>query len=145
MLTAIEKVAYLQDIEWFKNTDTQNLLLIAVIAQEIYFEANAVIYQSGEPAEAFFLVIDGEIQLENANGQVQAVQYLDSFGMLDLLNNEAHAYTAKAFTNCLLLKIERDNFWSILAGDVGILQSILKTLAHRVQQLGQKLSIVTDL
>ena len=46
--------------------------------------------------------------------------------------------------NCLLLKIERDNFWSILAGDIGILQSILKTLAHRVQKLG-KLSIVTDL
>ncbi|MCK5738083.1 hypothetical protein KAH55_02835 [bacterium] len=57
MLTAIEKVAYLQDIEWFKNTDTQNLLLIAVIAQESYLEANAVIYQSGEPSEAFFLVI----------------------------------------------------------------------------------------
>lgn len=145
MLTAIEKVAYLQDIEWFKNTDTQNLLLIAVIAQEVYFEADAVIYQAGKPSDALYLVIDGEIQLENKQGQVQTVQYLDSFGMLDLLNNEPHAYTAKAFTNSLLFKIERDNFWSILAGDVGILQSILKTLAHRVQQLGQKLSIVTDL
>ena len=72
-----------------KNADTQNLLLITVIAQEVNFEANAVIYQFGEPSEAFFLVIDGEIQLENKYGQVQSVQYLDSFGMLDLLNNEA--------------------------------------------------------
>ena len=145
MLTTIEKVALLQDVEWFKQTETQNLLLISTVAQEVVFEADTLIYAAGDSPDAVYLVIDGQIQLDNAHGQLQKLSYLDSFGMLDLLNNQPHTLSARAITGSLLLKIDRDSFWTILAGDAGILKSLLKTLAYRVRKLGEKLAIVTDL
>ena len=48
MLTTIEKVLFLQEVDIFDNTSTEDLAFIAAITEEVYYSADNDIYQEDQ-------------------------------------------------------------------------------------------------
>lgn len=135
MLTTVEKVIFLQDIDIFESTTTENLAHIAAITEEVEFKKDQVVFKEGEFSDALYLIIEGQVKLERENKLVMIAKEKDVFGTWALFDDEPRVVTAITFEDSHLLKIDKEDFFDLLADHVQITQGILKTMAKRLRSL----------
>lgn len=141
MLTTVEKVIFLQDIDIFESTTTENLAHIAAITDEVEFKKDQVVFKEGEFSDALYLVIDGQIRLERENKLVMIAKGKDVFGTWALFDDEPRVVTATTLEDAHLLKIDKEDFVDLLADYVQITQGILKTMTKRLRGLMARVGI----
>lgn len=135
MLTVVEKVVFLQNVDIFEQVPAEQLSYIAAIAEEVSYSKGEVIFKENEPSDSLYLVIDGKINLEREGKQVLSAGAKDAFGTWSLLDNEPRVVTATITEDARLLRIERNDFVDLLADNVQVTQGILKTLVKKVRDL----------
>ena len=135
MLTTVEKVIFLQDIDIFESTTTENLAHIAAITEEVEFKKDQSIFKEGEFSDALYLVIDGQVRLERENKLVMIAKGKDVFGTWALFDDEPRVVTATTLEDTHLLRIDKEDFVELLADHVQITQGILKTMTKRLRGL----------
>ena len=135
MLTTVEKVIFLQDIDIFESTTTENLAHIAAITEEVEFKKDQSIFKEGEFSDALYLVIDGQIRLEREKKLVMIAKEKDVFGTWALFDDEPRVVTATTLEDTHLLRIDKEDFVELLADHVQITQGILKTMTRRLRGL----------
>ena len=139
MLTTIEKVLFLQDIDVFAEVTTEQLSHIASITEEIEMDADMTIMLQDEPANALYLVVEGAVRLHRDGRDILVAREKEVFGAWSLFDNEqANVASATTLEPTRLLKIDREAFYEIVADYVEITQGIFKSLARRVRQLGER-------
>jgi len=140
MLTNIEKVLLLQDIDIFEYTTTEDLSHIAAITEEVEFEAHSIIFKEEDISDSMYVVVEGKVKLTRDGQEVMTAANKDVFGTWALFDDEPRVVTATAITQTQLLRIDKDEFVDLLADHVAITQSILKTMAKRLRNLMRRIS-----
>ena len=140
MLTTVEKVIFLQDIDIFEHTSTEDLSHIAAITEEIEFQSDHILFKEGEISDAMYMVIEGKVRLTRAGHEVMVAQNKDVFGTWALFDDEPRVATATTLENTRLLHIDKEDFIDLLADHVAITQSILKTMVKRLRNLMTRIS-----
>lgn len=135
MLTTVEKVIYLQEFDMFEDTVTEDLSYLAAITDEIRVRAGRVIFKEGDFPDSLYMVISGKIRLTREDEEVMVAQSRDSFGTWALFDDEPRVATAIAVEESVLLRIDKDDFFDLLADNVNITQGIMKTLVRRMRSL----------
>ena len=135
MLTTVEKVIFLQDVDIFEYTLTEGLTHLAAITDEIELEPNYVIYKEGDIPDAMYMVIEGKVRLVMGEQEVRVAEEKEVFGTWALLEDEPHVMTATTIEACRLLKINKEDFIDLLADNVQITQSVLKGLVKKIRIL----------
>ena len=141
MLTTIEKVLFLQDVDIFKNTQTEDLAHIATITEEIELKQDHTIFKQGEISDSMYLVIEGEVKLERDGKVILIAKPKKDFGTWALFDDEPRVFTATTVKDSQLLKIEKDDFYDLLADHVQITQGILKTMVKRLHSLRARVGL----
>ncbi len=141
MLTTVEKVIFLQDIDIFESTTTENLAHIAAITEEVEFKKDQIIFKEGEFPDALYLVINGQIRLERENKLVMIARPKNVFGTWALFDDEPRIVTATTIEDSHLLRIDKEDFFDLLADHVQITQGILKTMAKRLRGLMARIGL----
>jgi CRP-like cAMP-binding protein len=140
MLTTIEKVLFLQDIDIFEFTTTEDLAHIAAITEEIEYKADSIIFKEEEISDSMYVVVEGKVKLTRDGQEVMIAEKKDVFGTWALFDDEPRIVTATAIENTQLLRIDKEEFVDLLADHVAITQSILKTMAKRLRNLMRRIS-----
>ena len=140
MLTTVEKVIFLQDIDIFEFTSTEDLAHIAAITDEVQFQEGETLFEEGDISDAMFLVIEGKVRLTRGEQEVMVAQKKDVFGTWALFDDEPRVVAAKTLENSLLLEIDKEDFIDLLADHVAITQSVLKTMVKRLRNLMTRIS-----
>ncbi len=140
MLTTVEKVIFLQDIDIFEFTSTEDLSYIAAITDEVEFQADEMIFEEGEISDAMYMVIEGKVRLTRGSQEVMVAQKKDVFGTWALFDDEPRVASAKTLENSRLLHIDKEDFIDLLADHVAITQSVLKTMVKRLRNLMTRIS-----
>lgn len=135
MLTTVEKVIFLQEVDILEQTSTENLARVAAITEEMRADKNEVIYREGEISDAMYLVIDGKIRLHRNGHDIMIAGKKDAFGTWALLDDEVRLVTAVALEESRLLKIAKDDFYDLLADNVQITQGIIKYMSSKLRTL----------
>jgi CRP-like cAMP-binding protein len=135
VLTIVEKVIFLQDVDIFKYTSTEDLAHIAAITDEVKSEADKPIFQEGEFPDAMYVVIEGKVRLSRENQEVMVAGQKEAFGTWALFDDEPRVATATSLEDSILLRIDREDFFDLLADHVEITQSILKVMVKRLRKL----------
>lgn len=135
MLTTVEKVIFLQGVDIFEYTSTENLAHIASITDEVEFQADHIIFKEGDFPDAMYMVIDGKVKLSRDGQEVMVAQKKDVFGTWALFDDEPRVATATTLELTQLLQIDKEDFIDLLADHVEITQSILKVMAKRLRKL----------
>jgi len=140
MLTIIEKVIFLQDIEAFAEIPTEQLSHIASITEESELEPNAILIRQDEPAESLYFVVEGRIRLLRNGREIMEVGEKEVIGAWSLFDDELpNIATAETVEPTRLLKIDREDFLEVVADYVEITEGIFKSLARRIRRVGQKI------
>lgn len=143
MLTTVERVLFLQEIEIFKLTSTEDLAHIAAITDEILLEQDKDIFKEGDISDSLYLVIDGKVCLKKEEQIVMNAGPKDSFGTWALFDDEPRIVTATTLESTRLLRIDRDDFYELLSDHTRITQGLLKTLSKRLRILIEKVNLRT--
>ena len=135
MLTTVEKVIILQDIDFFEFTPTEGLAMIAAITEELNFKAGTDIFTEGEAADSIYMVVDGQVRLHRSGQEIATISEKEGFGTLALFDDEPRFATATAASDTYILKITKDVFLDIISDHVSITESVFKSLVKRIRSL----------
>jgi CRP-like cAMP-binding protein len=141
MLTLVEKVFFLQDIDIFQNTTTEDLSYLAAITEEISFTAETQIFSEGDISDSLYIVVEGTVRLHRGGENVMDAKRKDVFGTWALFDDEPRVVTATTLEDCLLLRLDKEEFYDLLADHSQITQGVLKNLSMRLRKLIQSLNI----
>ncbi|MCH8300012.1 MAG: cyclic nucleotide-binding domain-containing protein [Candidatus Marinimicrobia bacterium] len=144
MLSIIEKVIFLQDVDIFKHISSEDLSYVASITVEQNVEKDSVIYKEGDISDSMYMVIDGKVRLHVGESLVMIAELNDVFGAWSLFDDEVRLISATAFEESLLLKIDKADMIELLADHVGVTEGILKAMAKRLQNIARKVGADFD-
>ncbi len=133
MLTALEKVDLLQNVRIFSKIQTESLVRIATIAQEVLFEDHQPLFNENDAADAMFVMLDGEVLVTHLGREEYKLSGFQVLGALALLAEGMQTVTASAIRPTRALRIGCQDLYDAMAEDIGVVRGILHALVGMVQ------------
>lgn len=125
----LSTLAFTRDLE----PDDLDLVLDSAVFRSV--GRGGRVYFAGDRAEAFYLIVDGLVQLQTDDEDGPTVRaYLtrgDFFGDEELLSAERRAVTAVAMGDCQILRVPGDVFRSLSDRNPGLLRRIRRIAKER--------------
>jgi ATP:ADP antiporter, AAA family len=138
MLSVIEKVLLLQNVDVFTQIPTDKLAQLAAIARERFVISGESLYHQHDRPDALYLVLEGTVGLYDGEKEIRQVKNHSPFGTWALFDGEPRAMTATALEDSRLLRIDRSEFTDLLSEDVRITQGVLTALARQLRKVAEK-------
>ena len=133
--TIVERVLLLQNVELLSASRTEELSVLASIAEEIDYPLGSIIFEEGQPASALFVIISGSVELTRDGVQVMTLGESEAMGAWTMFEAEPLVMTATAAEDTLLLRVDREDFFDLLLDYPELGQGILKSLVRRLRKL----------
>jgi hypothetical protein len=135
MLTPVERVLILRGADLLKDVGPRHLLGLAKVAREIEIVAGDTIYDEGDPSDALYMVVEGRVRLLRGGRTISEVGPGEAFGTWSLVDDSKRGQRADCIEDGLTLALHRDEFYDIAAGDLTLLQEVVRVLAKRLRAL----------
>jgi L-tyrosine C(3)-methyltransferase len=119
----------------FRAFSAAELAAVARAGRVVRVEAGHTLCRQGEPGEEFFLILEGEVEIERDGEQVARLGPGGFFGELALLANRPRTATVGAITDTTLLVLDRRGFRRVVETVPGIAGKLLVELAGRFSDL----------
>jgi len=140
MLSPIEKVLLLQNVEVFAEVPTDQLAALAAIAREMSVLTGDTVYVEDDIPDALYLVLEGHVLLHQGDREVTTAARSSTFGTWALFDDEPRVMTATATEDTRLLRIDRNEFNDLLSDDVRIAKGIIRTVTRKLRELAGRVS-----
>ena len=134
-MTIMEKVLALHEVELFANMSTEELSVLASIAEEDQFDPGNRIIDENEPADSLNLVLTGQVQVKRGEQEIFVAGPNDTLGALSMLDGEPWLFSAEVVEHTTVLRIDRETFLDAAADHPGITENILRSLTARIRRL----------
>jgi len=144
MLTRVERVLALKNIELFHDIPGEVLADIAALLTEENFEKGQYIANEGDLEKELFMIVKGEVEVVSGGNIIAVMKEGEGFGEMSLIESRTKNADIIAKDDVLLLKMEGDDFLEILKQREEIALGVIKVLAGRVRELTLKLAEKTE-
>ena len=134
-LSTLDKAIRLQKVELFGDMETDALALAASIASQIHAPAATVLFKESGSTDALYVVLGGRVQLTRGTREIFSVGPGETLGNWALFDDQPSVATATCVEETWLLKIEREDFYDLLADHAEMTQRMFKALVKRVRSL----------
>jgi len=134
-LTIIEKVIFLKSVDIFEHATVEQLGRIAGLTQEVHFQPGEIIFKEGEPGDALYLLLSGQVFIERNGHILREMKEKEAFGTLEVLDFHPRAITAKAVDRVRALKLNGQEFHDLLSLDIEMVQAVFRTLCGLVRRV----------
>jgi CRP-like cAMP-binding protein len=135
VLTPVERVLILKGADLLKDVGPRHLLDLADVAREIEISKGQTIYEEDDPADALYMVVEGRVRLSTGERTTSEVGPGEAFGTWALVDDSRRGHRAECIEDGLALALQRDDFYDRAAGDLTLLQEVVRVLAKRLRSL----------
>ena len=137
-MTLIQKILFLQNVELLSGLSPEQLGRIALITREAKMPKGRVVFREQERSDSMYVIVRGKVVLEADGERVLVASEKEIIGTWALLDDEPMVMTATVVEEAHLLRIEREDFYDLLADHSEIMQSIFRALIRRIRKLIEK-------
>jgi len=130
----IEKILLLKNSDIFKNCSEVDLIEIASICEEVHVDKMTTIFKKGDAGNCMYFIYSGSVSVHDAEHQLAVLNENEIFGELSLLDSDTRSASITALSDCILLKIEQEAFYDVVAVNTDILKGIMRTLCRRLRE-----------
>ena len=130
----IEKILLLKNSDIFKRSSEVDLIDIASICQENHIDKGITIFKKGDTGNCMYFIYSGEVSIHDGKHQLAVLAENEIFGELSLLDADSRSASATTLKDCILLKIEQEPFYDVIATSTEILKGIMRTLCKRLRE-----------
>jgi CRP-like cAMP-binding protein len=129
-----EAVGMLAEIPLFADLSRRHLGRVASVASTKRYAAGTPLARVGNPADAFFVILDGQVRVDLPGRKVE-LAVGDFFGEMALIDGEPRSATVTAVGEVYALAIPRAKFLKLLAAEPKIALAIMATLTRRLRDV----------
>jgi len=126
------KVESLKRAPLFEDLSKDELEQLAKISEDMEVVAGRVLCREGEPAQEFFVIIDGEAEATKDGKSLRTMKDGDFFGEIALIEDIPRTATVTATTGLRFFVLTRQAFWSTIDRMPDVERKVLRALARRV-------------
>ena len=134
-MTLIEKILFLQEVELLSNLSPEQLGRIALITQETALPRGKTLFREKHGSDAMYVIVEGKVALESNGERIHVAGEKEVVGTWALIDYEPMVATATVAEDARLLRIEREDFYDLLADHSEIMQQIFHMLVRRIRKL----------
>jgi CRP-like cAMP-binding protein len=131
----MEKVLALHEVDLFGHMSTEELAILAAIAEVNEYAAGEAIFQQNEPADSLNLIVSGSVQVRRGKQDILTAGPNDTLGAMSLLDGEPWPFSTPVKEPATVLRIDRETFLDVIADHPRILEAILRNLVTKVRRL----------
>jgi signal transduction histidine kinase len=133
---------FLKNAYFFQNLDDATIKIILAVCQEKTYGPGQIIFEEGDRAERFFIVLEGEVEVwkdyKDPEPDMLAVHGTGHlFGEMALIDDLPRSATVIARNSTRLLSMMREDFQRILAENSAVALSVLKSVSLMVRRSNQ--------
>ena len=127
----------LRRVPLFAEIEPSRLKLLAFMSERVGYDPGKLIVRQGEPADAAYLIIDGEAEViaESPSGAVilATLGANEIVGEMGILCNMPRNATVRAKDRLVALRISKEPFMRMVREFPNISVAIMQELAHRLE------------
>ena len=124
----------LADVPLFDGVSKRHLKRIAELGRIVRYERGVTLIRAGTPGDAFYVVLDGTIEIVLGRGIPPVVQGAGaSVGEMALLDDAPRSADVIAASDLTCFRLERTAFAKLLRSEPTVTIAIMRTLARRLR------------
>ena len=127
----------LRDVPIFASLADGDLRWLAARGSETTLDSGSVLFREGDPADAFHVILDGELRItklvEGRETEIDLVPTGSFTGDIGLLIDLPHVGTARATRRTQLLVFSRETFRNLVSELPAVAREVLPLMGARVQ------------
>ncbi len=108
--------------------------LVAGLAHEVSFEPREALYRAGEPADSFFALSTGDVELSAEGVPPRVVGRPLGLGLLDVLADRPRTFTATAMTPLRAMKVTADDYLDLLEEHFELVMTTMRGVTRAVHE-----------
>jgi CRP-like cAMP-binding protein len=129
-------VRALRAVPPFSGLDETTLCEIVGASSNLVWTAGSAIFEPGDPAEALYIVLSGEVRIVDESEQdVARLGPGDFFGELSLLQRTSHSKRAEAVEDSELMVLPQQPFEALLADDPELADAVRSAMETRLRSV----------
>ena len=140
MLTRVERVLALKNIELFHDIPGEVLADIAALLEEETFEKGQFIVNEGDLGKEMYMIVKGEVEVVSGGNVLAVMKEGSGFGEMALIDSQPRSADIIARNDVLVLKMESDDFLEILKQRDEVALGVIRVLTGRIRELNAKLA-----
>lgn len=113
--TMDQKTAIVAGVPIFAKLEPRSLEAVATLAKVVAFPAETVLLHEGEPAESFYVIVDGTVRVERLGRFIRSMSAGGFLGEVALVEGTDRTATATCATDCELLEFGSFEFGRVMA------------------------------
>jgi CRP-like cAMP-binding protein len=134
-LTTLERAIRLQKVELFSDLETNLLALLASVAAQVEVRKGEVLIEQNRSLNTLYVVLSGRIMMSRGGRVMFYVGPDETIGNWALFDDQPSVITATAAEDTFLLRIEREDFFDLLADHSEMTREMFQALFKRVRAL----------
>jgi len=127
MLTTIEKIFLLQDIDLFARSSTDHLASIAGACDEKTLKEGEILFKAGEPANVLHALVEGRVRLDNGIEVFEMEKAV--LDVWSCLARKPYRYTATSLGRSRVLSMNVEELLEVLGTEPDLAVALLQQLA----------------
>jgi len=128
------KIEHLSRVRMFSALNKKELGLIGRVSDEVHVQTGKVLCREGETGHEFFLILDGQAEVETAGQHVALLSAGQYFGELSLLTRAPRNATVTAKSDMDVLVLGQREFSAILEDVPALSHKLLAVMAERLRE-----------
>ena len=133
LMTQIELVLFLRDIDLFQYCNSEEILSIAGITRQKRFSSGQIIYDYNQVADALYCLVSGSVGLETQTCDEEIIDTPCAFGFRDILSERLRESKATARADCVVVALETEDFFDLLANNIEIVKALFRKLSAAIE------------
>jgi CRP-like cAMP-binding protein len=134
-LTTLDRAIRLQKVELFSDLDTDLLALLASIAQQIEVPEGETLVAQDAEQDSLYVVLEGRIEMARDGAPMFSVGPDETVGNWALFDRQPSLAAARAVESSCLLKIDREDFFDLLADHSEMNRELFQALFRRMRSV----------
>ena len=123
----------------FRDLPQEEVSTVVASMQTMEIEPGTVVVRQGAPADKFFIIVDGEVEvLRDDDGERRTLAHLNRgqfFGEMAILRDSPREATVQAVVPTTLFAMDRDSFRSLVAQSLGTTQDFDRVIHQRLEEI----------
>jgi nitroimidazol reductase NimA-like FMN-containing flavoprotein (pyridoxamine 5'-phosphate oxidase superfamily) len=123
----------------FRDLPAEEIENVATKLQTMQVDAGDVIVRQGAPADKFFIIVEGEVEVvHDQDGEARRVATLSDgqfFGEMAILRDTPRSATVRATSPTTIFAMERDAFRSLVAQSLGTTEDFDRVIQQRLAEI----------
>jgi uncharacterized protein YhbP (UPF0306 family) len=122
----------------FRGLPQQEVEAVAATLDTVQVKAGDVVVRQGAPADKFFIIVDGEVEVtREENGSQRTLRRMTRgqfFGEIAILRDMPRTATVRAVTPTTLMTMDRDAFQLLIAQSLATTQNFEQIIQQRLER-----------